>query len=137
MHQSIFDTAPDSRVLLSSSFPQSTYINANYIKVWKALYCVCICNMWTLSFYNHLTKELISNHGLMYFVYLQHTWHQSVDSPSPVDDGWGWSLYKDSVCLWEPNQLRQGLILVVIFLFFVHIYINWIKGVLLMAKHHL
>jgi len=25
--------APDSRVLLSSSFPESTYINANYVKV--------------------------------------------------------------------------------------------------------
>ena len=27
--------APDSRVLLLSSIPESTYINANYIKVWK------------------------------------------------------------------------------------------------------
>ena len=27
--------APDSRVLLLSSIPESTYINANYIKVWN------------------------------------------------------------------------------------------------------
>ena len=36
-YQTTFCTDPDSRVLLSSSFPESTYINANYVKVRKVI----------------------------------------------------------------------------------------------------
>ena len=60
MHQCIFDTAPDSRVLLSSSFPESTYINANYVKVWKMLHCVTISistSYKNLRSYEPLFKE--------------------------------------------------------------------------------
>ena len=37
--------APKSRVLLSSSFPAFTYINANYIKVWEP-YKLCRYNLF-------------------------------------------------------------------------------------------